>query len=105
MASGIPDGCIQRAGDNVLALVSTVARSPYLAHPGDDRHGKVVFFDIFGLISVVYPERIAVIINGITAVASLLSMYFGVSRSRMKQGNKQHQCACGNLLKNELYLL
>ncbi len=83
--SRVPNGCIQRAGENVLALVKEVVHSPYLADPGADRHGKVVFFDVLGLFSVVYPERLATILNTICSVASIVSIYFGLSRDNGKK--------------------
>ena len=62
--SAIPDGSIQRAGDNVLALLQAVVDSPYLSNPSaEDLVGKNVFFDILGLLGVVYPEKVAIVIN------------------------------------------
>ena len=80
-ASRIPDQCIQRAGENVLALIKEITVSPLLADPGADKHGKVVFYDFLGLTTVVYPERIGVIINAFFSIASLVSLYFGVTWS------------------------
>ena len=42
--SRIPTGSIQRAGENVLALVRELANSPLLLNPGDDKQGKVTQF-------------------------------------------------------------
>lgn len=78
--SRIPDSCIQRAGENVLALLKEIANSPFLADPGADKHGKVVFFDILGLTAVTFPERISSIFNVLVALAAIASIYFGVSR-------------------------
>lgn len=64
VSSAIPDGSIQRAGENILALLREVAHSPSLSNPSaEDRHGKIVFFDILGLMGVVYSERVAMVMN------------------------------------------
>ena len=93
MPSRIPDSCIQRAGENVLALLKEIANSPFLADPGADRHGKVVFFDILGLTAVTFPERIASIFNILVALAVIASIYFGVSgqgeTGQKNQGNNR----------------
>ncbi|KAL5486377.1 hypothetical protein EMCRGX_G018844 [Ephydatia muelleri] len=80
--SAIPDACIQRAGDNLVALVKGVANSPFLAHPGDYKHGKVVFFDFLGLFMVVYPERVGLILNTAVVLVSLCYLYVEVRWSR-----------------------
>jgi hypothetical protein len=49
-----------------------MANSPLLKDPGEYRHGAMVFFDFMGLFMVHYPERIGVIINGITFVVSIV---------------------------------
>lgn len=71
----IPDGSIQRAGENVLAVVTELANSPFLVDPGKDKHGKVTYFDFLGLFMVVYPERLGTILNCATVIFSLLSMW------------------------------
>ncbi|CAI8010143.1 Endoplasmic reticulum metallopeptidase 1 [Geodia barretti] len=78
-ADRIPDGSIQRAGENVMSMVKALALSPLLEDPGADRHGKVVFFDVFGLFSVVYPERLAVIFNSLVLVGCAVSLCSGIS--------------------------
>ena len=85
--SAIPDASIQRAGENVQAIIREVSTSPLLGDPGEDRHGKVVFFDLFGKMVVIYPERVGAILNILVGIASLLSIYFGTSRGRgVKKG-------------------
>ena len=94
--SAIPDASIQRAGENVQAIIREVSTSPLLRDPGEDRHGKVVFFDLFGKMVVIYPERVGVILNILVGIASLLSIYFGTSRGRgVKKGTlKTQRVAC-----------
>ena len=67
-------------------MVKELGVSPLLADPGSDRHGKVVFFDVLGLFSVVYPERIAVIINSLVVLGCAASVYFGVSLKSQQLG-------------------
>ena len=85
-SSRIPDGSIQRAGENVMSLVRELASSPLLGDPGAEKHGKVVFFDVLGLFSVVYPERIAVIVNSLVIMASAVSLFFGIARNKKQLG-------------------
>ena len=85
--SSIPDGSIQRAGDNVLALVSEIASSPLLADPGEDKHGKVTFFDVAGLFMVVYPERIGTIINCTTILLSIFVIWFQHRKGGERRGS------------------
>ena len=59
----IPDGSIQRAGENILALIKEIGSSDLLADPGEDRHGKVAYYDVLGLVMVYYPERLGLIMN------------------------------------------
>lgn len=41
-----------------------MANSTHLSDPTkEDVHGKIVFFDIFGLMTVVYSERVAMVLN------------------------------------------
>ena len=46
----IPSGSIQRAGDNVLAVVKYLGNSDVLAHTEDSNRGSIVFFDLLGKI-------------------------------------------------------
>ena len=84
--SAIPDGSIQRAGENVMALLKEVISSPLLSHPEeDDIHGKIIFFDVMGLMMVVYSEGLGVIVNLITAAVVLLTIYVGTAPSSTKK--------------------
>ncbi|NXU99671.1 ERMP1 metallopeptidase, partial [Cettia cetti] len=58
---------IQRAGDNILAVLKYLATSEKLAKSFEYRHGNVVFFDILGLFVLAYPARVGTIMNYITA--------------------------------------
>uniref|UniRef100_A0A672UZF9 Endoplasmic reticulum metallopeptidase 1 n=1 Tax=Strigops habroptila TaxID=2489341 RepID=A0A672UZF9_STRHB len=59
---------IQRAGDNILAVLKYLATSDKLAKSFEYRHGNVVFFDVLGLFVLAYPARVGTIMNYITAV-------------------------------------
>lgn len=65
-----------------MALLRAVADSPYLSQPtAGDLHGKVVFFDILGLMTVVYPERVAMVINLVCALLVAVTFFLGVNWS------------------------
>ncbi|NXD27570.1 ERMP1 metallopeptidase, partial [Spelaeornis formosus] len=61
---------IQRAGDNILAVLKYLATSEKLAKSSEYRHGNVVFFDILGLFVLAYPARVGTIMNYITAAVA-----------------------------------
>lgn len=63
---------IQRAGDNILALLKHLVTSEILADPSEYRHGSMVFFDVLGLTMVAYPARVGSIINYMVAIATLI---------------------------------
>ncbi|XP_013399485.1 endoplasmic reticulum metallopeptidase 1-like [Lingula anatina] len=64
----VPPGCMQRGGENVLKTIQTLLASPYLEHPGDYRHGNMVFFDVVGTFMISYPERLGEILNLFTVL-------------------------------------
>jgi MFS family permease len=84
-ADRIPDGSIQRAGENILALVNQIANSDTLVNPEDDRHGKVTYFDVLGLSSVVYPERIGLILNFITLILTVVGLILEGWKKTMRE--------------------
>ena len=59
----IPSGSIQRAGDNVLAVIKYLGQSDILGHTEDGNTGSVVFFDLLGLCLIYYPEWLGIILN------------------------------------------
>lgn len=68
----IPAGSIQRAGDNLLAVVSHIAQSEILADTHSHREGGVVFFDFLGLVLVHYPEWVGIMLNLLVVAVSVL---------------------------------
>ena len=65
-----------------MSLLMTLASSPQVVNPGDDKHGSMVFYDVVGLFMVYYPQRVAVIINW--TVVILMLVYFGKKVSNSK---------------------
>ena len=92
----VTPGSIQRAGDNILALVKGIVNSPFLAHPGEYRHGVMVFFDFLGVIMIHYPERIGLVINTVTAFAAVLCLIKKFIGFPAKKGVKEGKL-CGIL--------
>lgn len=72
--AAVTPGSIQRAGDNILALVKSIINSPFLVDPGEYRHGAMVFFDFLGVVMVHYPERIGFVLNIVTAAVAVLCL-------------------------------
>ncbi|XP_063151141.1 endoplasmic reticulum metallopeptidase 1 [Candoia aspera] len=66
---------IQRAGDNILAVLKYLAKSDTLTKSHEYRHGNVVFFDVLGMFVVAYPARVGAIMNCV--IVSLAMLYLG----------------------------
>ena len=90
--SAIPDGSIQRAGENVLALLQAAVQSPHLSDTSLDSHGKNVFFDILGLLGVVYTESVAVVINIAMVMVVFVLMVFDLDWSTTDSSGKGSFC-------------
>jgi hypothetical protein len=67
----IPAGSIQRAGDNVLAVIKYLANSDALTHTDAHNKGSIVFFDLLGLCLVHYPEWLGMLLNLVVVIASI----------------------------------
>ncbi|XP_036289899.1 endoplasmic reticulum metallopeptidase 1 isoform X2 [Pipistrellus kuhlii] len=63
---------IQRAGDNILAVLKYLATSDVLVSSSKYRHGNMVFFDVLGLFVIAYPSRVGSIINCMVLAAAVL---------------------------------
>ncbi|XP_035463321.1 endoplasmic reticulum metallopeptidase 1 isoform X1 [Scophthalmus maximus] len=63
---------IQRAGDNILAVLKHLVTSDTLADSSKYRHGNMVFFDLLGVVVVAYPARVGTILNYLVAAATFL---------------------------------
>ena len=75
----IPDGSIQRSGDNILAAVIFLANTSdgELGLHGDNE-SPPIFFDMFGLFVISYPSWLGFIINLTVAFAALVVMYIDI---------------------------
>ena len=62
------------SGENLLALVRSIADSPLLSDPGEYKHGKLVFFDVLGAKMVIYPHNVGTLINLIIVAAVLVGI-------------------------------
>ena len=81
----IPDGSIQRSGENVFAvIVKLTTTSDSKLGIGANNDSPPVFFDIFGLIVISYPQWIGSLINfGIIGIA-VIAIYIDVSEFSKK---------------------
>ncbi|XP_054467856.1 endoplasmic reticulum metallopeptidase 1 isoform X1 [Anoplopoma fimbria] len=71
-ADRIHTDSIQRAGDNILAVLRYLVMSEKLADSSEYRHGNMVFFDLLGVVVVAYPSRVGTILNYMVAAATFL---------------------------------
>ncbi|XP_038625855.1 endoplasmic reticulum metallopeptidase 1 [Tachyglossus aculeatus] len=78
---------IQRAGDNILAVLKYLATSDKLASSFEYRHGNMVFFDVFGLFVVAYPARVGTIINLMVVIAAIFYLGKKFLQPRHKAAN------------------
>ncbi|XP_077442292.1 endoplasmic reticulum metallopeptidase 1 [Vanacampus margaritifer] len=83
-ADRILTGSIQRAGDNILAVLKHLLVSEELADSSEYRHGNMVFFDVLGVAVVAYPARVGTILNYMVAVATFLYL----ARKASQPGNR-----------------
>ena len=74
------------AGENLLAVVKAMANSPYLTHPDEFRHGRLIFFDFVGLFMVVYSARVGTILNFIAAFATFFRVVSKILQQRRGKG-------------------
>lgn len=72
---GISLACLQRAGENLYALIGTLADSPQLETPGELAKGAAVFFDFLGLFMIVYSLPFATVMH-LIIVGLLFSVMF-----------------------------
>ncbi|EJW86570.1 hypothetical protein WUBG_02516 [Wuchereria bancrofti] len=75
----ITPGCIQRAGENLLAVTKALVKSPYLDRPGDFEQGnRWVFYDVVGIFTVFYPIAVGQVLNYTTAVMVLIIIAYRI---------------------------
>ncbi|KAK2501426.1 hypothetical protein MC885_018369, partial [Smutsia gigantea] len=86
---------IQRAGDNILAVLKYLATSDMLTAAADYRHGNMVFFDVFGLFVIAYPSRVGSIINCMVVMAVVLYLGKKLLQPKHKAANYTKDFFCG----------
>ncbi|KAF5912772.1 hypothetical protein HPG69_007762, partial [Diceros bicornis minor] len=86
---------IQRAGDNILAVLKYLATSDMLASSSKYRHGNMVFFDVFGLFVIAYPSRVGSIINYMVVMAVVLYLGKKFLQPKHKTANYTKDFFCG----------
>ncbi|XP_035377303.1 endoplasmic reticulum metallopeptidase 1-like [Electrophorus electricus] len=84
---------IQRAGDNILALLKHLLMSEKLADSSEYRHGNMVFFDVLGVVAVAYPARVGTIINYMAVMATFLYL---AKKNKGKCGHYLRDLALGS---------
>ncbi|XP_073908026.1 endoplasmic reticulum metallopeptidase 1 isoform X2 [Castor canadensis] len=94
-ADRILSDSIQRAGDNILAVLKYLATSDMLASSSEYRHGNMVFFDVFGLFVIAYPSRIGSVINYMVVVAVVLYLSKKLMQPKHKTINYMKDFLCG----------
>ncbi|XP_062868297.1 endoplasmic reticulum metallopeptidase 1 [Trichomycterus rosablanca] len=87
---------IQRAGDNILALLKHLLNTETLADPSEYRHGSMVFFDVLGMVMVAYPARVGTIINYLVVIATLIYLAKKCMRSRNVGGRYTYELVYGS---------
>ncbi|KAM8827755.1 endoplasmic reticulum metallopeptidase 1 isoform 1-T1 [Spinachia spinachia] len=85
---------IQRAGDNILAVLKYLVMSEKLADSSEYRHGNMVFFDLLGVVVVAYPARVGTILNYVVAAASFLYLAKKASQPGNGGGRYVRELAC-----------
>lgn len=86
---------IQRAGDNILAVLKHLATSDTLASSSEYRHGSMVFFDVLGLLVIAYPSRVGSIINYMVVMAVVLYLGKKLLRPKHRNANYMRDFLCG----------
>lgn len=77
----IVPGCIQRAGENVLAVVKALIKSPYLDKPGDFEQGNQwVFYDVVGLFTIFYPVDIGICFNYVISLLIFALIFYRIRK-------------------------
>ncbi|XP_021489920.1 endoplasmic reticulum metallopeptidase 1 isoform X2 [Meriones unguiculatus] len=86
---------IQRAGDNILAVLKHLATSDMLASSSEYRHGNMVFFDVLGLLVIAYPSRVGSIINYMVVMAVVLYLGKKLLWPKHRSANYMRDFLCG----------
>ncbi|KAM4528015.1 endoplasmic reticulum metallopeptidase 1 [Odontesthes bonariensis] len=93
-ANRILTDSIQRAGDNILAVLKHLVMSEELADSSEYRHGNMVFFDLLGVVVVAYPSRVGTILNYMVATATFVYLAKKASLPGNRGGRYVRDLAC-----------
>ncbi|XP_051002276.1 endoplasmic reticulum metallopeptidase 1 isoform X2 [Acomys russatus] len=88
-------GSIQRAGDNILAVLKHLATSDMLSSSSEYRHGNMVFFDVLGLFVIAYPSHVGSIINYMVVMAVVLYLGKRLLQPKHRNANYIRDFLCG----------
>ncbi|VDM38403.1 unnamed protein product [Toxocara canis] len=87
----ISEGCIQRAGENILALVKALVKSPYLDDPSQFEQGnRWVFYDVIGLFTVFYTISLGTVLNYSTVMVVFALVIYRVNKGLYSLGDLTH---------------
>ena len=84
LPEAITPGSVQRAGENLLGMLTRLSQSPLVADPSGDQHGAMVFYDFLGLYMVLYPQRIGWILNSLIAAITFVCIVLKFSKRSVK---------------------
>ena len=87
LPQAITQGSIQRAGENLLSMMTRLSQSPLVADPSSDQHGAMVFYDFLGIYLVLYPQRIGWILNTLVAVVTFVFIVLKFSKRSVGHSN------------------
>ncbi|KAJ8925688.1 hypothetical protein NQ315_009535 [Exocentrus adspersus] len=87
----IPLGTLQRTGDNILALAKGMAQGHQLSNVEKFRPGNLVFFDFLGAFVVRWPMLVADVINLLSVIFSLYSIYGNVNDAEVNDSIQKRQ--------------
>jgi len=94
----IPDGSIQRAGDNILSVLNRLSRLKNLEEVSldntsmDDGSTTAIYFDFLGLVMVSYASWIGVIVSTITVTMVIAALYHDLATITKKEDIKLADC-------------
>ncbi|KAM5298949.1 endoplasmic reticulum metallopeptidase 1 isoform 3-T3 [Ctenodactylus gundi] len=86
---------IQRAGDNILAVLKYLTSSDVLATASDYRHGNMIFFDVLGVFVIAYPSHVGSVVNYMVVMTAVLYLGKKLLQSRHKTVTYTKDFLCG----------
>lgn len=86
----LPAGSIQHVGDNTLSLIRDLAEASELDDPDKQSIGVVTFYDVFGLFMISYNDTLAIILNILGVVLSVVALVkslrdFGLGKNQHRK--------------------